>query len=399
MNPSVAQARSQWTVRLTDLGRHTLWATFLVLLASLLVPAFGALCTLICLQVIGLAISLALRPKVSLFCDAPDRLVVGQEASVRLEVRNDSTRPAYDLVCGLDSLPQTFGPTDTTRSIESLMPGQSVQWSCKLSPLRRGRHVLGGAVCRSAFPLNLVSVGTSLSTRQTLLVLPAFRDLDGFTLDRRAAHGGHRRLLGRAGVYPEYLGNRPYLPGDAPRRIDARAWARLSVPVVREFQDTGEPGVGLFLDTHLARVPGTAMTDAFEAAVSLCASLAHSASRGCTIEWFAAGCDMHSLAEVPTGRRFDRIHDLLAEVEPAGPDQGGNPGQGLAERSAAVSAVLFVLLSWEGPQRQWVEQARQAGCRAIALVVAGTADTREGPESAEVHWVSPSQAREGDVRL
>jgi uncharacterized protein (DUF58 family) len=396
---SDSASHGRLTLRLTDLGQQTLWATVLVLLASLLIPAFGALCTLVCLQTVGLVIAWVLRPKVSLSCDVPDRLIARQEGFVRMQVRNDSSRPAYDLVAGLESLGQELQPSDGIRPIECLMPGQSVEWSCRLMPLRRGRHVLAGAVCRSAFPLNLVSIGRSVCSEQTLLVLPAFHDLDAIGSDSGLGQGAHRLLpLGRPGTYPEYLGNRPYQPGDPPRHIDARAWARLSVPAVREFQDAADPRVGLFLERPFIRPDDRHAADAFEAAVSLTASLACSAQRYCSIEWLAAGTDVHLLADVPSGERFDHVHDLLAEVGPGQEVEAGDAGSAVADQLGAVSAVLFVLASWRAQQRRWVDLAQQAGCHTLVFVVADDSDERRGLHDAEVHWVSPSQVREGDVR-
>jgi hypothetical protein len=400
MSHSASHGRDRLTIRLTDLGQQTLWATILVLLASLLIPAFGALCTLVCLQTVGLAIAWALRPKVSLSCDVPDRLIAGQETFLRMQVRNDSTKPAYDLVAGLESLGRELQPSDGTRPIEGLMPGQSVEWSCRLMPLRRGRHVLAGAVCRSAFPLNLVSIGRSLPSKQTLLVLPAFHDLDAISSASGRGQGAHRLLhLGPPGTYPEYLGNRPYQPGDPPRHIDARAWARLSVPAVREFQDAADPRVGLFLERPFIRPDDRVAAEAFEAAVSLTASLACSAQRCCCIEWLAAGTDVHLLADVPSGERFDHVHDLLAEVEPGQEAEAGDAGSAVADQFGTVSAILFVLASWQDPQRRWVDLAQQAGCHTLVCVVDSGSDERTGLDDAEVHWISPSQVREGDVRL
>ena len=398
MNSSCSQAGTRWTLGLTDLGRQTLWATLLVLLASLLVPAFGVLCTLVCLQAVALAMGLALRPAVSLRCDLPDRLVAGREATVRLQVRNDSGRPAYDLACGLESLPQGFQVADGMRPIESLGPGQAVEWSCTVVSQRRGRHRLDGPVCRSAFPLNLVHVGRAFSCPQTLLVLPAFYDLDPQTLGSWIGlHSDGLQLLGGTGTYPEYMGNRPYVPGDPPRRIDARAWARLSVPAVREFQETGEPRMGLFLDTCPGHEGNAESAHDFEAAVSLCASVAHSMRRCCTIEWFAAGGEVHALAAPCQGERSDRVQEILAEVGPAESSAAETSAEAMAEQFAAVSEVVFVLLSWDTQRRQWVEWAQQAGCRTTILVVAREADPRGQADGMEVHWVRPSRTRDGQV--
>jgi uncharacterized protein (DUF58 family) len=168
--------------------------------------------------------------------------------------------------------------------------------------------------------------------------------------------------------------------------------------VVREFQETGDPRVGLFLDTRLDKTGRHDSNQAFEAAVSLCGSIAHSLRRCCTIEWLTTGTEVHPLTAVPQAERFDHIHEILADVGPSESYSTESPKTSMAEHYATVSAVLFVLLSWDEDRRQWIEQTRQAGCHVLTLVVAPQVDIPGEPDP-EVYWVSPLQALEGQVRL
>ncbi|MFT4234853.1 MAG: DUF58 domain-containing protein, partial [Microbacterium sp.] len=82
----------------------------------------------------------------------------------------------------------------------------------------------------------------------------------------------------RSGQGSDNLIPRPYAPGDSMRRIHWRASARLGDLMVREEEQEASPAAVIVFDRAAARWSPTAVTvggdDAFEAAVTLCASAA-----------------------------------------------------------------------------------------------------------------------------
>jgi hypothetical protein len=180
------------------------------------------------------------------------------------------------------------------------------------------------------------------------------------------------RPAGRLGTSPEYIGNRPYQPGDPPRRIDVRAWARLAAPATKEYDDDLDNYAALVLDT---RVPesrlksGPKEVKELEAAVSLCASMAYTLQRECLIDLLLAGPDLHSFASLPKEMRLDRVHETLAAVEPTRDYAVEQIGSLLEDRQGAVSEIVFVLLHWDHTYQQLAQWAEQAGCHCTVIVV------------------------------
>ena len=261
-----------------------------------------------------------------------------------------------------------------------------------IRPKRRGIYRIGQPICESSFPFNLFRFGTSGDERETLIVLPAFSRLQlSLPYVSRHVNASSLRPAGRVGTSPEYVGNRPFLPGDSPRRIDVRAWARLSVPATKEYDDDLDNYAALVLDTRVpeSRLKSKKEIKELEAAVSLCASVAYTIQRDCLIDLLLAGTDLYPFTSMPKAVRLDRTHEILAGVEPS---EGWRPeqiGPLLEERLQEVCEVIFILLCWDETSRRLVESAERTGCHCTVIVV-GEPGRIPGEES--VDWV-------GDIRF
>ena len=129
----------------------------------------------------------------------------------------------------------------------------------------------------STFPLNLYRTPAGQSEPWTLLILPNFHPLQGIDVPIGARYQpGGIALTSNLGESPEYIGNREYVSGDSIRHIDFRAWARLSMPAVREYQEEYYCRIALVLDTFTGKehAPSPDGFPDFEAAVSLTAAVA-----------------------------------------------------------------------------------------------------------------------------
>jgi hypothetical protein len=143
-----------------------------------------------------------------------------------------------------------------------------------------------------------------------------------------------------------------------------------------------------------------------DAAVSLCASAAYSIYRDCLIDLLLAGPDLHSFTAEPKAVRVDRIHELLAAVEPS--EYGAHQiGLLLEERLAEISEAIFILLHWDETYRRMLELADRAGCRSTVVVV-GEPDATKGyspgwPESdgtgsyGDIRYLSPDEILAGRI--
>jgi hypothetical protein len=207
------------------------------------------------------------------------------------------------------------------------------------------------------------------------------------------------RPAGRMGTSPEYIGNRPYQPGDPPRRIDVRAWARLSVPATKEYDDDLDNYAAIVLDTRvpgLSRRPrsGQAWSRSFlagllgrligggnahkdgtgspqpvkelEAAVSLCASMAYTIHKDCLIDLLLVGTDLHAFTSLPRATRLDRVRGAggVGPRPTTPPGRSARYGRPAVPKSSSSSCVRTARTS------SW-PRCRANDCHCTAAVVGG----------------------------
>jgi len=375
---------------LTDAGSVFLRGTAFVALAALIVPAFGALSALVSVVLMALLVGFVMRPKIQLSGGLPDSVMAGQTVPLRYAIKNVGRLPAYNLCLSMTFLPETIEQVGSGPTVSRLGPGDTIEVTIAIRPKHRGCYRIKQPICQSVFPFNLFSFATSprLVAEEILIVLPAFSELQillrGLSRPVRASGA---RLAGRTGAWPEYLGNRPFLPGDSPRRIDARAWARLSVPATKEYDDDFDRDfVGaLVLDTAVSEALSRSRSNGIEeleAAISLCASVAYTINRDCLIDFLLVGPDLHQFTGWPRLLRLKKIHEILAGLEPTRPSSG-NPrscGDKFTPAKAGefqisnfefseVSEVFFILLNWDAQYRQLLELAEAAGCRTRVFLI------------------------------
>ena len=372
---------------LTDAGKMVMRGTIFVALATLIVPAFGVLSALVSVALMALLVGFVLRPKIKLSGNLPDRVIVGQTVRLKYVLKNVARLPAYNLcvrfapkgVPKRGALPEAIEQVGGEHLVSRLGPGETTEVTIAIRPKRRGYYQIKQPICQSSFPFNLFSFGTSRDDEETLIVLPAFSRIQ-IPLRRlsRHVHASGARLAGRTGLSLEYAGNRPFMPGDSPRNIDARAWARLSVPATKEYYDDFDNYTALVLDTGVPEVlsgPSSSEIKELEAAVSLCASVAFTINNDCLIDFLLAGPDLHQFGPPATSGgwpgkvRLDKIHEILAGVEPSRGYSLEHIAPKLANRFSEISEVVFILLKWDKAYRRLLELAGQAGCHCTVLLI------------------------------
>ena len=365
---------------LTDAGKVVLRGTGFVTLAALIVPAFGVLSALVSVVLMALLVGFVLRPKIQVSGTLPERVIVGQTARLRYVLKNVARLPAYNLCVRLGTLPEAIEQVGDGHVVSRLGPGDTTEVTVEIRAKRRGYYRIKQPICQSSFPFNLFSFGTSHDDEETLIVLPAFSRLQ-IPLRRLSRHvrAGGARLAGSTGVFPEYAGNRPFWPGDSPRNIDARAWARLSVPATKEYHNDFDNYTALVLDTGVPEVLSRSRSNEskeLEAAVSLCASVAFTINNDCLIDLLLTGPELHQFTAWPRMVRLDKIHEILAGVEPSKDYSLEQIAPKLANRFYEISEVVFILLSWDKAYRQstgcltaLLELAGQAGCHCTVLMI------------------------------
>lgn len=117
----------------------------------------------------------------------------------------------------------------------------------------------------------------------------------------QAHHGGRHRSL-QKGESIDFVDFREYTPGDDYRRIDHHLWARLGVPLIREFEAERELPVRVVLD----RSPSMGFHDKLTAARQLAGMIAYLAlAGGDRVElWALPGESGSEATRGPTGRHL-----------------------------------------------------------------------------------------------
>jgi uncharacterized protein (DUF58 family) len=410
---------------LTEAGRVLLRGVVFVALASVIVPAFGVFCVLASVLLTALVVGLAVRPRVRIDGSLPERIVAGRPTRLTYRLTNTGRLPAYNLSLRFAALPKTFDRVSADAAedgqiVSCLAPGETADVTVTIRANRRGYYQIARPICRSSFPLNLFWFGASRRGHESLIVLPAFYRLQ-VPLRRLARHAqtAGMKLAGRAGVSPEYRGTRPFVPGDSPRHIDARAWARLAAPATKEYDEDCDSSVAVVLDTRLPTVPrhgvilpgrrletGAAKDGSplLEAAVSLCASVAYTMTPSSFIDLVLAGPQLHEFYGWPRGARLDRIHELLAGIKRSQDDPAEDVILSLADRFYEMSQVALILLSWSKPYQKLFELAEQAGCLCnVALIGEPTPDRPVGDSDPGIRGfrprtLSPKEVLSGQVK-
>jgi uncharacterized protein (DUF58 family) len=364
-------------VGLTDAGKMILRGIGFVALAALIVPAFGVLSALVSVMLMALIVGFILRPRVWVSGYLPDRIVVNQTVQLRYLLKNIGRFPAYNLCLRFDLLPESIEQVENGRLVSRLGPGETAEVIVTIRPKRRGYYRIEQPVCRSGFPFGLFSFGRSRDDQENLIVLPAFSLLRILLRHLNPqVRSDSSVLAGRTGAFPEYAGNRPFLQGDSPRRIDARAWARLAMPATKEYHENFDNCTALVLDTGVPKSLLPLKPDRskeFESAVSLCASAAHTVNDCCLIDLLLAGPDLYQFTNLPRKMRLDKILDILAGVEPSMDYTPEQMVPILADRLHRISEVVFILSGWKQAYRRLLEMAGQAGCHSTVFVI-GEAD-------------------------
>ena len=383
-------ARTDATMRLslTDAGRMLLLGTVLFFFTAAVIPAFGVLTALLSVLITALVVGFVLRPRVRVTATVPDSVVVGQSVQLRYTLENTARVPAYDLHLRFETLPQKIEQVGQIAIVPHLASGQATDVTVTIRPQRRGYYNLPSPMCQSSFPFNLLSFGRSHRAEQTLTVLPVFHQIQCpiRRLSRHVRTGG-TGFAGRAEVSPEYAGNRPFLPGDSPRRIDTRAWARLSVPATKEYHNDSDSRAALVLDTRVPARRRPSNGDdipALEAAVSLTASIAFSINQNCLVDLLLAGPQLHEYASWLRGPRLHKIHEVLAGVQPAEGYALDDAIAALGGRFYDVAEAIFILLKWDRTYTQLLEVAARAGCHSTVILIDAPAAAPAEPD--DVNW-------------
>lgn len=385
-----------WRERLTGAGRRTFVA--LAVLGVLAIDTrrnqtFLLFSIAAGLHVAALVLARVGRPRATLQLALPARATAGEPVTIRGRVLVEAARGALLRV----TFGQRFSPARLTIEPDDVLiasdgPG-AVDVEFRLVPKRRGRYELGPVTLRPLDPLGFVA-GAAVSTAKAQVVLvapPVFRwELQGGAVGRRLQPGGIP-LASASSDAMELVGTREWRQGDRLRNVHWRSFARRGVPIVKDFHEEWFPRIAVVVDTHLPSRPSGADLEAFEAALSVAASIASAlAERDHVVELLAAGPELYRVSAGRGLGHLENVLEVLACVEGSDAAPLADVAPAVEQEIAQIGTVYAVLLDWDEGRAGFLDRMRALGAEVHAVVVREGATTSKLVEGDGVERMPPS---------
>ncbi|MEM7384600.1 MAG: DUF58 domain-containing protein [Verrucomicrobiota bacterium] len=272
----------------------------------------------------------------------------------------------------------------------SLAKGKSAEAWMKLMPLKRGPLVL-----EKMRSLRLERLGLFKATRvvasktQTLTILPKRYRLPELLIPGQNTFESEGEFsLATAGSSEEFLGLRDYQPGDPPRHLHWKSWAKTGQPMVKVYEDQTAPRFAVFLDVRQKETSD----ESFEEAISIAASFADpEAATPSGLSVLLAGGRVLQPAHT-SNKEEESLYflDQLARVSPDNDlDHLEKTAELLAPHLGSIGGCALILLHWEEAHRHALATLRGMGLDCRVLVVAEPGRTAEEAHLDKISVINP----------
>ncbi|MFZ4893057.1 DUF58 domain-containing protein [Plantibacter sp. Mn2098] len=265
----------------------------------------------------------------------PDVVTVGQQTRVRVDITETSALP-HSHTEWRDRIPPGLrGAASGILPSAGATVGIRARTRTAVYPvvaLRRGEHVVGPLALAVRDPFGLVVRKQSVGATHVVTVLPEVFPLPEIPALTASRDGSSKPAPLHVGVGEDDLIARPYLPGDAIRRLHWRASAHRGELMVRQEEHRNNPEATLVIDASVrnwaqlgdraAQYDRSAFLPGFERAVSLTASIAaHLVDAGYRLSLLGAGVDELS-REIGGADADDAIEAAMLDLAVLTPTQG-----------------------------------------------------------------------------
>ncbi len=336
-----------------------------------------------------------LRPKLKIERRLPFRAKQGVPFSVSYEIENLRRLPAADLLI------DPFLASDAILRIRgneyvSIAGRSALSERTEFLPLRRGKLRIPQGIVESVFPFQLFKRTCVFGEEQELIIHPPCFRLRGLA----AAAGGvlpHKNAASapKPGESMDLFGCRAYRSGDPIRKIHWKSTARNRTLIVKEFQQERISRAGILFDVFFSGRRTTAARfkslfkraqecadPAFEAAVSLCASIADTlASMEIQAGLLALGTELYEFEERREERRNLRLLDLLATIRPASRDPFLRIPEDFIARVLDSGVVFFVTTRWDDSVRALLRELEAPESKIVPILVGDDSLPPDAPET------------------
>jgi len=242
----------------------------------------------------------------------------GDDVIVELTISNNSYRRTQQLEV-FDNVPHEMKMRQGINQMRmNLGPGQSARIKYRVRCPLRGHYTLGPISVRYRNAFNLFANESKVQDRTDITVFPQVREIEEALLrsDVPKMYTGATTLK-TPGPGMEFYSLREYLPGDAFRSINWKAFARTGELMVNEKTRDAVTDVFIILDTRDVSRIGTVLKNPLEMGTIAAASISN---------YFIRRRD--SVALVTYGERMDYLP----------PETGDNQGYKVLSNLAAVRA-------------------------------------------------------------
>lgn len=205
---------------------------------------------------------------------APSRLFLGEQAQVRLEIKNRGWLPVPWLQLN-ESLPAELRLQTQVQQVVTLPPRGKVQISYWLNARRRGYYPVGPLSVYSGDMFGVVDQARRDFAADYLVVYPKIIPLSRLALPSQSPLGTLRHTQPIFEDPSRVIGKRDYTPGDSLRRIDWKTSASSGRLQVKKFEPSIALDTELFLNLHIPDYNPRHRFDDSELAIVVAASLAN----------------------------------------------------------------------------------------------------------------------------
>jgi len=354
--------------------------------------------------------SLTFRGRFTVKRKLPEYCTVGQPFTYRLKIKNHTNRIQDDLsimeelTSPMPTYKQYIKPIDTDKQrnwfdriigyprwlelihknrgasipikvIDTIPANDEIDISIDITPVRRGYLNFESSTFLCPDPTGLFNASTSVQEHNSLLVLPKRYSVPPVALPgtRKYQRGGVNEAS-TVGDSQEIISLRDYRPGDPIKNIHWRSFAKLSKPIVKEFQDEFFVRIGLVLDTFIS----DADEDIFEEAVSVAASfITEPVARDSLLDLMFVGLDKYCFT---SGRNVSNVRgmlEILACVD-ACYDRPFDELSTLVSRNLhALSGLICIFLGWDDSRMNFVQHLKYSGAPVLVYVISNVSSEIE----------------------
>jgi len=233
--------------------------------------------------------------------------------------------------------------------VSDIDSGEILSVSISIMPLKRGILRFSHTEVFQHDQMGLYRAKQTISNKQTVLILPKRYQIPAIHLPGKRLHNpGGLANAGSVGDAEEFVSLREYRAGDSLRSIHWKSWAKMSRPIVKQYQEEYYSRYGLILDTF----GSDALEPAFEEAVSLASSFIYSLHNDNTLmDLMFVANSAYTLSMGRGTNQTDRLLEVLASISLQKCSRFNQLYDSVERQIGVLSSVIIILLTSD-PERE-----------------------------------------------